>query len=156
MKIVGIFCTAFLLSFILTQINRITGNGYIYTFINNDSIQIVSTLLGFNIAVLTILMGQISDLESLFNKIGHFKKTRSEMYQNAFFNIILIISIFLLRVFRIEKNSIIMKFMTEQLRANLNFFFEISILAALILNIFLIYDTLKTVFDTYEIKKKPK
>jgi hypothetical protein len=63
MKVIGILTVSILSSLALIGLNMLSGNGFIFSFINEHAFDISTTLLGFNIAIHTILIGQITNIE---------------------------------------------------------------------------------------------
>ena len=154
MKLFGIICFSIMFSWMFTGLDWITGNGYVFDFINKESLQIATTLLGFNIAVHTILIGQINNMETLVQKFNIFDNTKRELKHNAVFNLLLIVLIFFFRVLKLTPTSPLALTIGTQYIGIINYTLEIFILSCLVLIFYLIYETVQAVFGTFGLKKK--
>jgi hypothetical protein len=154
MKIIGYITVAIFISFIITLTNFLTGNGYVFQFIHTHSLEISTTLLGFNIAVHTILIGQLGSIEAMLKKIGLFQKTRSELRQNALANIFFVSMIFFCELAKISPSSILATKISIDAISKYNYILEVISLCSIILIIFLIIETVNAVYKIYSFNQE--
>lgn len=152
MKIFGYICFSILLASIFVFIGLKTGDGFMFDFINSSSINIAVTLLGFNIAIHTILVGQITDIEIHHNKLGHLKGTRKELRENAVSNIFLVILMFVFRLLKLGPGSVLGNIINSNMISTINFILEILVLACIIFIMSLIFETITAVYKIYDSK----
>jgi len=156
MKLIGYIASAVIFSLVIIGLNSLSGNGFVFDFIKNDALTISTTLMGFNIAVHTILIGQITDIEIYVDHIGLFKNTRKELKENALFNVFLLVLIFVLKLLKVNDNCTICRNISTGLATYYNFVIDVVIMSALILIVCLIVETIKSVYKVYDFKEKNK
>jgi hypothetical protein len=154
MKLIGYITTCILISIFLFFLEYIFGNNFIHNFIDNNVIDFAATLLGFNIAIQTILLGQLVNIETTLKKLNIFSKTRRELKDNSIMNFIILFFIFLMKILHINSNSIIAKFLSQQMLINFNTVLDILIVGSIVMVFFLIVETIKAVYSSYNITKR--
>ena len=155
MSIFGHLVFSVIMSVIIFKINFLSGNDFIVNFIDDSALNISSTLLGFNLTIHAIIVGQISSIELAVKKIGHFKETREELKENAIFNIFLIILIFGLHLLKIKPGSSLSNFLGDFSKV-INYWSDIAIIASMVLIIMLMVETIKAVYQISEFSFKKK
>lgn len=141
-KYFGLLAFIFLTSIAIFFVNTELSSSYLNKLVENDYSTIIITLFGFNIAIQTIALGQLQEIESYIKKHGHFKNTRSELKQNIFLNLILVIlSFFVL----IGKNSQIDLIKTNNLILGT---FDILLVAILVTTLLLLYETITVIYKS--------
>ena len=153
MKLIGYITSAVVISLVIIGLNSLCGNNFIPDFIKNDALTISTTLMGFNIAVHTILIGQITDVEIYVQRIGLFKNTRKELKDNALFNVFLLVLIFFLKLLKFDKDCVICKSLGLNLITKINFAIDVIIMSAIVMIVCLIIETIKSVYKVYEFKE---
>ncbi len=139
-----LFLSLIISSFIIFM-NYLTNNNFLNNFFNNQLIPTLASLVGFNIAAVIFLIGQLNTVEGKNGKFGIFNDTRKEIKHNIYFILIDFTIIFLLLIFRSDLNNLVNN------NSKIIFsIFNILILALFLLIIFSIFEIMKAVFKLNE------
>lgn len=93
--IFGIFSACFFLAFIFTYIDSKLWWKFLHNFLNTQILTIIVTFISFNIASITFIIWNLSNIEKQAWK-ELFRKTRKQFSDNIFFMIWIFIFIFFL------------------------------------------------------------
>ncbi len=80
-KLLGVFFLVLLIELPLILVDLFVKNGFIQFFVHQQSLEIMGTLLGLNIASSIFLIGHLIDIEAKLDK-DIFDATKKEMKQN--------------------------------------------------------------------------
>lgn len=103
-KTLGVIFSAIIFALPLVYLDSRVGNGSLISFLKNQSIGIVATVLALNIATVTFLLGHLVTLETKANK-PLFKNTKKEVRHNVYFMTVMFFSL-LFSVTSIEANQL--------------------------------------------------
>ena len=92
-RLLGLIFALILIEIPILIIDHFVGNGFLTDFMKNQSLTIMGTLLGLNIASSIFLVGYLTNIESIRNK-QLFTRSKKEIKQNIY----LMIIIFLLQL----------------------------------------------------------
>jgi hypothetical protein len=138
-RFLGFYFLSVLFSCLLVFLDSILPGSFFSTFIDNHFIETYSCLIGFNIASIIFLIGQLISIEEKFNK--NFEHTRNEIKQNSFYLLFsLLISIVAL-IFRPDITS------TSSAEVILIYnIFNIFVFSLFLLSFYSIFEVLRAVF----------
>lgn len=141
MKFLGFLFLSLLLSSAIVVADFYLPGMFLDNFLSYSLIQTFATLVGFNVAAVIFLLGQIISVEKQSGQDGFFKETRKEIRYNSYYLLIsFLLSLFLL-IFRPDFSSL-----NSAGFEMLYYIINTLILALFILAIFSIYEILKGVF----------
>ena len=89
-RIAGIIFILLILTSLLCGIDFIVGGSFIFTFLKQNSLEIMGTVLALNIATATFLVGQLMNIE-LQLKAEVFTKSKKEIKHNIMFMIVVFV-----------------------------------------------------------------
>jgi hypothetical protein len=141
MRILGFIFISLLLATCLVFVDFYLPGTYLDNFLDNHFMETFAGLVGFNIAAVIFLIGQLLNLEEKFRNKTVFVNTRREIKHNAYF---LLSSFIVCLVLLIIRPGI-----KENISLSNNIFYyldNILIITIFILSIFAIYEILKAVF----------
>ena len=141
MRILGFIFLSLLLSTGIVLVDFFLPGTYLSGFLNNHFIETFAGLVGFNIAAVVFLVGQLISLEDrVDSKIG-FINTKREIKQNAYFLLSSFLSCLFLLIIRPDLKLDI------SLKNNIFYYVDnIIIMSLFILAIFAIYEILRAIF----------
>lgn len=141
MRILGFIFLSLLLATGLVFLDLHLPGTYLNSFITDHFIETFAGLVGFNIAAVIFLIGQLINLEEKFGGKTVFVNTRREIKHNAYFLLSSFVSCLVLLIVRPNLN--------ESLFFHENIFYYVAnilIIAIFTLAIFAIYEILRAVF----------
>lgn len=149
MRFLGVLFLALLLSATTVIVDIFVSGNFLSRFIDNSFIETFASLIGFNLASVTFLLGQLITIEATVNNDSMFDNTRKEIRHNTYFLIATFILSLLLLVFRPEFEA------TGLIRQNVWYYiFNTSVLTIFLMSLFAIYEILKSVFAVGKFFKK--
>lgn len=98
MRFLGFIFVSLLFSTAVVGADYLMPGSYLKTFLDDHFIETFATLVGFNIAAVVFLMGQLMVLEDKY--AATFERTRREIKHNTYFLISAFAIVFLVLVFR--------------------------------------------------------
>jgi len=141
MIFLGYLFLSLIISSLIIFIDYLTNSNFLNNFFDNQLIPTLASLVGFNVAAVIFLVGQLNMFETRNKKSGIFSKTRKEIKHNIYFILIDFVIIFLLLIFRLDQNSLI----NNNLKI-MFLVFNILILALFLLIIFSIFEIMRATF----------
>lgn len=142
-KLIGAFTTVILISIVINYSASFLGSSFINDFLSNEYFTVLLTLLGFNIAIQTIVLGQLLSIETAMKKIGHFKNTRSELKQNIYLNFSSVLFSIPLLLMKASTNEFLLTNMV---------IINTLLLSIFVLALFLLFETLSSAYKMLELK----
>lgn len=141
MRTLGFIFMSLLLAIGLVLLDFYLPGTYLNNFLDNHFIETFAGLVGFNIAAVIFLIGQLMNLEEKFSNKTIFINTRREIKHNAYFLLSSFVSCLILLIIRPDlKENIIF-------RENIFYYIDnILVLTFFTLAIFAIYEILRAVF----------
>ena len=141
MRILGFIFLSLVLAIILVFADLYLPGTYLNNFLDNHFIETFAGLVGFNIAAVIFLVGQLMSLEDKFGGKTVFVNTRREIKHNAYFLLSSFVMCLVLLVVRPNLKDNI------SLHENIFYYIDnIFIITIFTLAIFSIYEILKAVF----------
>lgn len=89
-RIAGITFILLILTSALCSIDYVVGGSFLFSFLKQNSLEIMGTVLALNIATATFLVGQLMNIE-LQLKMEVFTKSKREIKHNILFMIIIFV-----------------------------------------------------------------
>ena len=141
MRILGFIFLSLLLATGLVFTDFHMPGTYFNSFLNDHFIETFAGLVGFNIAAVIFLIGQLMNLEERFSGKTIFANTRREVKHNAYFLLSSFVSCLVLLIVRPDLKNIV------SFRENIFFYIDnVLIITIFTLAIFAIYEILRAVF----------
>lgn len=106
MYLLGVFTVNFIISTFVTCLDWRYGNGFYSSFFETQSLSVMGTIMGLNIATAAYITGHLADIEARLDKGEIFSKTRRELKHNIILMIILFILHFVILVVTPDYSSI--------------------------------------------------
>lgn len=150
-KFFGYFFISLIIATVLVVIDYFLPGNFLNNFLSNGFLEVFATLVGFNIAAVIFLVGQLLDLELKTDRVGSFSATKKELKHNIYCLLILFcVSVFLLIFFPDFKDP------SELSHAKLIFYYidKCLIISIFILSFFNIFEVLKAIFSINSEKNK--
>ncbi len=141
MRILGFIFLSLILATGLVIGDFYLPGAYLSNFLDNHFIETFAGLIGFNIAAVIFLVGQLMSIEERLGSKAGFINTRREIKHNAYFLLSSFLACLVLLIFRPSPH--------ENISLGTNFFYyvdNIIIIAIFILAVFSIYEILRAVF----------
>lgn len=150
LKVLGLMFISLVLASITTYLNFTYGNNYLAFFINEQIINAMLTVLGFNAASITFLISQIAAIEISQNI--SFLKSKSEIFHNFLWMLILFAIQFMLIVsFKFDKDTY-----TQEIIGIYNFGYIVTIVSIFFMFLYLFYEILSWVIHISKVNNSKK
>ncbi|MBP9715062.1 MAG: hypothetical protein KBD52_01050 [Candidatus Pacebacteria bacterium] len=141
MRILGFIFLSLLLATGLVFIDFHLPGTYLNSFLRDHFIETFAGLVGFNIAAVIFLIGQLMNLEERFGGKNTFANTRREIKHNAYFLLSSFVSCLVLLIIRPDLKEV------TSFYENIFFYVDnVLIITIFTLAIFAIYEILRAVF----------
>lgn len=141
MRILGFIFLSLLISISLVTLDFYLPGTYLTDFLSNHFIETFAGLIGFNIAAVIFLIGQLMNIEERFGGKSGFINTRREIKHNAYFLLSSFVSCLILLILRPSLQE------KTPFKGNIFYYLDnILIIALFALAIFAIYEILRAVF----------
>lgn len=148
LKSLGLLFISILLASFTTYLNFHFGNNYLGFFINDQIINAMITILGFNAASITFLISQITSIE--IQSDFSFSKSKDEIYHNFLWMMILFIIEFLLVTsFKFNKDTY-----TIEVMSIYNLSYTIIIVSIFLFFLYLFYEILYWIIYISKVSNK--
>lgn len=142
MRILGFIFLSLLISSSLITVDLYLPGSYLTDFLTNHFIETFAALVGFNIAAVIFLIGQLMNLEDRLGAKRGFENTRREIKHNSYFLLSSFVVCLVLLVIRPDVGNEI------GLKDNIFYYSDnLLIIAIFSLAIFAIYEILRAVFS---------
>ncbi len=149
MRFLGFVFLTLLISTGIVTLDIIIPGKFLINFIDNHYIETFASLIGFNLASVTFLLGQLITIEATINKESIFDSTRKEIKHNAFFLIFSFIISLLLLTFRPDIG------VYEIFRVNISYYvINTLVISIFLMALFAIFEILNSVFSIGKFFKK--
>ncbi len=149
MRFLGFVFLTLLISTGIVTLDIIIPGKFLINFIDNHYIETFASLIGFNLASVTFLLGQLITIEATINKESIFDSTRKEIKHNAFFLIFSFIISLLLLTFRPDIG------VSEIFRVNISYYvINTLVISIFLMALFAIFEILNSVFSIGKFFKK--
>lgn len=141
MRILGFIFLSLLVSSSLIAADLYLQGSYLTDFLNNHFIETFAALVGFNIAAVIFLVGQLMSLEDRFGVKRGFAGTRREIKHNSYFLLSAFVFCLILLVIRPDLQ------VAAGLKNNIFYYVDsLLVISIFSLAIFAIYEILRAVF----------
>lgn len=150
MRFLGFIFVSLLISTLIISVDVFLPGKFLINFIDNNYIETFSALIGFNLASVTFLLGQLITIEATTNRESLFDSTRKEIKHNSFFLIFSFIVSLLLLSFRPDINLV-----SYQFTDNVTYYLiNIAVITIFLMALFAICEILQSVFSIGKFFKK--
>lgn len=150
MRFLGFIFISLIISTLIIFVDIFLPGQFLINFIDSHYIETFSALIGFNLASITFLLGQLITIEATINKNSLFDSTRKEIKQNSFFLIFSFIISLLLLSFRPDINPV-----SSQFASNIAYYsINIVVVSIFLMALFAIFEILQSVFSIGKFFKK--
>lgn len=150
MRFLGFIFVSLLISTLIISVDIFLPGKFLINFIDNNYIETFSALIGFNLASVTFLLGQLITIEATTNRESLFDSTRKEIKHNSFFLIFSFIASLLLLSFRPDINLV-----SYQFTDNITYYLiNIAVITIFLMALFAIFEILQSVFSIGKFFKK--
>ncbi|TAJ15846.1 hypothetical protein EPO56_00695 [Patescibacteria group bacterium] len=147
MRLLGFIFVSIIFSVSVTAADYFLPGSYLGTFLDEHFIETFAALVGFNIAAVIFLIGQVMVLEEMYKL--YFDATRKEIKHNSYFLLSAFVISLLLLVFRPDF------LVTESFVSNISFYtINALVISIFSLAIFAIFEILHAVFKLSKGAKK--
>lgn len=141
MRVLGFIFVSLVIAFGLVGSDILLPGTFLAHFLDNNFIETFAGLIGFNIAAVIFLVGQLMNIEDRLGGKVQFTRTRKEIKHNAYFLLSSFVACLILLVMRPDLNESLPVF------GNILYYLDnVAILTLFALAIFAIYEILRTVF----------
>lgn len=142
MQFLGYVFLGFIVSSIIIAGDYILPGGYLEKFIDNNFIEAFASLVGFNIAAVVFLLGQLIAIEEKFYGREIFNDTRREIKHNSYLLLLLFVFSLVILTFRPDLRTLDPSFFSNKIY----YIFNGLIVLSLYLAVIAIFEILKAVF----------
>ncbi len=149
MRFLGFLFLTILISAGIITVDILLPGNFLINFINNHYIETFASLIGFNLASVTFLLGQLITIEATINQESMFESTRKEIKHNAFFLIFIFVVALLLLTFRPDIG------ITGRFDLNIAYYVvNTLVISIFLMALFAIFEILNSVFSIGKFFKK--
>src|SRR3989344_288932 len=100
MRFLGFLFVAVVISSFLVWLSLYIGNTHLDSFLDSQLIPTLATIVGFSVAAVIFILGQLSTVEIQTGKSGHFKSTKKELRHNIYTLLFIFFIAFILFIFK--------------------------------------------------------
>lgn len=141
MRILGFIFLSLIISASLVALDFYISGTYLTDFLNDHFIETFASLIGFNIAAVIFLVGQLINIEDRLGSKSSFNNTKKEIKHNAYFLLSSFVISLILLIIRPNLQGV------GELKDNVLYYIDnVLIITIFSLAIFAIYEILRAVF----------